>query len=112
QLQAMLDNVPDRIYFKDRQSRIIKISQSFAKRIGLADPALAIGKTDFDYFAAAKAREFYEDEQRIIQTGEPLINKVEEQILSNGEHAWASVTKIPMRDKDGNIVGLVGINRD
>lgn len=112
QLEAMLQHVPDRIFFKDTQSRFLMVSSAVAKRLGVADPSLLIGKTDFDFFTPAKAREFFEDEQKIIRTGQPLINKMEEQVLSNGEITWASVTKVPMRDKEGRVVGLVGIGRD
>jgi PAS domain S-box-containing protein len=113
QLQAMLDNIPDRIYFKDTQSRFLKLSRALAKRLGLENPDLAIGKTDFDFFSPERAREFYEDEQRIIQSGEALINKTEKQILPNGEIAsWTSTTKVPLRDREGKVIGVAGINRD
>ena len=111
-VEAMLENIPDRIYFKDAQSRFIKISKALAKRLGVNHPNDAIGKTDFDFTAAEKAREYYEDEQRIIKTGEPLINKIERQILSNGDIAWSSTTKVPLRSRSGTVVGIVGINRD
>lgn len=111
-LEAMLENVPDRIYFKDTKSRFIKTSKALAMRLGLKNPDDAIGKTDFDFFPREKAREFFEDEQRIIQTGEPLINKVEKQVMASGETGWASTTKVPLRDRCGIIVGIVGINRD
>ena len=113
QLQAMLDNIPDRIYFKDTQSRFLKLSWALARRLGLENPDLAIGKTDFDFFSPERAREFYEDEQRIIQSGEALINKTEKQILPNGEIAsWTSTTKVPLRDREGKVIGVAGINRD
>lgn len=112
QLQAMLDNIPDRIYFKDTQSRFLKCSKALAKRLGVENPDLMVGKTDFDFQPHEKAQEFYNDEQRIIRTGEPLINKIENQTRPDGEVIWASVTKVPLRDEKGNIVGLVGINRD
>jgi PAS domain S-box-containing protein len=112
QVQAIMDYVPDRIYFKDTQSRFLRLSRALARRMGVENPQQAIGKTDFDFYTPEKAQEFYQDEQRIIQTGEPLINKIERQVTSNGEIAWASVTKVPVRDREGNIVGLVGINRD
>src|ERR1019366_8129237 len=113
QLQAMLDNIPDRIYFKDTQSRFLKLSWALARRLGLENPDLAIGKTDFDFFSPERAREFYEDEQRIIQSGEALINKTEKQILPNGEIAsWSSTTKVPLRDREGKVIGVAGINRD
>lgn len=111
-VEAMLDNIPDRIYFKDAQSRFVKISKALAKRIGISNPDEAVGKTDFDFHPSEKAREFYEDEQRIIKTGEPLINKVEKHIRTSGETAWSSTTKVPLRSRDGTVVGIVGINRD
>src|SRR5882724_2804881 len=84
-VEAMLDNIPDRIYFKDAQSRFVKISKALAKRLGLSNPDDAVSKTDFDFHPPERAREFYEDEQRIIKTGEPLINKVEKHIRKNGD---------------------------
>jgi PAS domain S-box-containing protein len=111
-LQTLLDNIPDCIYFKDKQSRFLKFSRALAKRVGLEDPEAAIGKTDFDFNVPDRAREFYADEQRIIRTGEALINKIEKQVLPNAEMAWTSTTKVPVRDAGGNIVGLVGISRD
>jgi PAS domain S-box-containing protein len=111
-VEAMLENVPDRIYFKDAQSRFIKLSRALANRIGVTEPAQAIGKTDFDFYTQDRAAEFIKDEQRILETGQPLINKVEKQVTANGEVRWASVTKVPIRDFDGSVVGIVGINRD
>jgi PAS domain S-box-containing protein len=112
QLQAILNNIPDRIYFKDAQSRFLRLSKALAQRLGVENPEEAIGKTDFDFHLPEKAQEFYEDEQRVIRMGQPLVNKVEKQILRTGEIAWASTTKMPMRDRTGKIVGVVGINRD
>jgi len=112
QLQALLDNVPDRIYFKDTQSQFVKLNQALAKRLGVTDPEAAVGKSDFSFQLPERAKEFYADEQRIMQTGEALINKTERQVLASGQVAWTSTTKAPMRDAEGNIIGLVGINRD
>jgi PAS domain S-box-containing protein len=112
QLQAMLDNIPDRIYFKDTQSRFLKCNQALAKHLGLENPELAVGKTDFDFYPPEKAREFYQNEQEIIQTGQPLIDNTVKVIKPTGEISWASVTKVPLRDGDGKITGLVGISRD
>jgi PAS domain S-box-containing protein len=111
-LQAMLDNIPDWIYFKDTESRILKMGRALAKAMGMADPEAAVGKTDFDFREPDQAREFFEDEQRIIRSGEPLINKTEKQVLANGETGWTSTTKVPLRDPAGTVIGLVGINRD
>ena len=112
QLQAMLDNIPDRIYFKDAESRFVKCNRAVARRLGLRHPDMVIGKTDADFFPADKAKEFYEDEQLIIRTGQALINKIERAARRDGEVTWSCVTKVPLRDPEGKIVGLVGISRD
>jgi PAS domain S-box-containing protein len=111
-LDAMLENIPDRIYFKDAKSRFVKVSKALAKRMGITNLEEVVGKTDFDFFPVEKAREFYDDEQRIIQTGQPLINKIEKHVLSNGDVSWTSTTKVPLCTSDGSIVGIAGINRD
>ena len=111
-LETILGNIPDRIYIKDCESRFVKINGAAAKRLGLESPDSAVGKSDFDFMPPEKACEFRRDEQRILQTGEPLINKVEKQILPDGQIGWTSTTKVPLRDAAGKIVGLVGINRD
>src|SRR5208283_1904500 len=94
------------------QSRFLNLNKALAKRLGVADPEQVVGKTDFDFQLPERAKEFYADEQRILQTGEALINKIERQVLPSGEVAWTSTTKAPLRDPDGGIIGFVGINRD
>ena len=111
-LQAMLDSTPDRIYFKDTQSRFIKCSRVTAERMGLKDANAIIGRTDFDFLPEDRARMFYEHEQRIMQSGEPLINEPQKKVLPDGDVIWTSATKVPLRDATGKIIGLVGINRD
>ena len=91
-LRGLLDNIPDRIYFKDVESRFLRCSTSMARRLGLDDPKTVVGKTDFDFHPEELAHEFYADEQRIILTGQPLINKLEKQTALDGSPIWASVT--------------------
>ncbi len=111
-LRALLDHVPDRIYFKDAQSRFLKCSKALAERLGLSDPELAVGKTDFDFHPLDKAREFHTDEQRIIESGRPLINKIEKQVDPQRAEIWASVTKVPVYNQAGVVTGIIGISRD
>lgn len=111
-MDALLNNNPDRIFFKDAECRFLKCNQAVAKRLGFSDPNQVVGKTDFDLHPTERAREYFQDDQRIIQSGEPIINKIEKQTRTDGEIIWASVNKIPLRDENGNVVGLVGINRD
>ncbi|MBL6764596.1 MAG: PAS domain S-box protein [Verrucomicrobiae bacterium] len=111
-LRALLDNVPDRIYFKDTESRFLQVSLAMAHRLGLKNPEEAVGKRDADFHPPAQAREFFEDEQRILMTGSPIVNKVERQIGPDGGTIWASVTKVPTRNRSGFINGIIGISRD
>ena len=111
-LRTLLDNVPDSIYFKDQKGRFLRSSKAQAKRFGLSDPAEAIGKTDFDFFSKEHADEAFADEQRIIQTGQPVIGVEESSPLADGAERWVSTSKLPLRDEGGNIVGTFGISRE
>jgi PAS domain S-box-containing protein len=111
-MKNLMDNIPDAIYFKDRQSRFIRINRSLAKFLGLNAPEEAIGKTDLDFFDDRHGQEAYRDEREIIKSGEPMIGKVEEDILPSGITRWVSSTKMPIRNKNNKITGIVGISRD
>jgi PAS domain S-box-containing protein len=111
-LRSLLDNSPDKIYFKDAQSRFIKSSKAQAAQFGMASPDELVGRTDFDFFAEAHARPAFEDEQEIIRTGRPLIGKVEKEILKKGDISWVLTTKMPFRDQAGEIIGTFGISKD
>jgi rsbT co-antagonist protein RsbR len=109
-LQNLMDNTSEHIYFKDTESRFIRISRSLKDWFGLDDPAEAIGKTDFDFFSEEHARPAYEDEQEIIRTGRPIA-KEEKETWPDGRVTWVSTVKMPLRDEDGNIVGTFGTSR-
>jgi PAS domain S-box-containing protein len=111
-LHTLMDNLPDTIYFKDAASRFLRINKAHATYFGLTDPAQAIGKSDFDFFAEEHARPAYEDEQEIIRTGQPMIGKEEKEVHLDGRITWVSTTKMPLRDKDGAIIGTFGVSRD
>jgi PAS domain S-box-containing protein len=111
-MRALMETIPDRIYFKDRASRFIRISHAHAQRFGLQDPVEAVGKTDFDFFAKGDASNLYEQEQAIIRTGQPLIGMEEKKIRLDGQIYWSLATKVPLRDEEGKIVGICGISKD
>jgi diguanylate cyclase (GGDEF)-like protein/PAS domain S-box-containing protein len=111
-LQALMDNIPDTIYFKDTASRFTKINKAQAQVLGVDDPQEVIGKTDFDFFTLGHAQDAYEDEQEIVKSGQPLIGKVERIRRADGQFRWVSATKVPMLDKEGRVIGTVGVSRD
>jgi PAS domain S-box-containing protein len=112
-LQTLMDNIPDTIYFKDVNSRFRRINKAKAQETNLTNPDDAIGLSDFDFFSKDDAQEAYNDEQKIIKTAKPLINKVEKRKTIEGEEKWFSATKVPIFDnKTGKITGTVGITRD
>ena len=110
-LCTLLDNSPDCIYFKDRQSRFVRCSKAFEKLFQVSDRSRFIGKTDFDFFTEEHARPAFEDEQDIIRTGQPLLGKVEKETHGDGRTTWCLSNKMPWRDKDGNIIGTFGISK-
>ena len=111
-LRTLLDNIPDRIYFKDRDSRFLMISRAVAKDFGLDDPGGAVGKKDADFFSEEHARLALEDERAILETGQGIIGKTEKETWNDGREGWVLTTKMPMRNADGEIVGTFGISKD
>lgn len=111
-MSALMENIPDAIYFKDRQSRFTRISRAQARLFGLEHPEQAVGKTDADFFTREHAQQAFRDEQGIIRSGEPVIGKVEKETWPDRAETWVSSTKMPLRDADGEIVGTFGISRD
>ena len=108
----LLENTPDQIYFKDRQGRLLCISSAGAKFLANAQPADVIGKSDFDLLDPEFARMAFEEEQRIIRTGEPVVGKIEKVVHPDGRISWNHTTKLPLRNAEGEIYGICGINKD
>ena len=111
-LHTLMDNLPDSIYFKDAEGRFLRISKAKALRSGLRDPAEAVGKTDFDFFARADAEQAFADEQRIMQSNVSMFGKEEKHVWPDGRQSWVATTKLPLRDKSGNVIGTFGISHD
>ena len=106
-----MDNVPERIYFKDAQSRFLRNNRAHLRAFGLARPEEAMGKSDFDFFSEEHARQAYEDEQKLMATGE-AVTKEEKETWPDGSVTWVISTKMPLRDENGRTVGTFGISRD
>jgi PAS domain S-box-containing protein len=112
-LRTLIDNLPDLIYVKDAESRFLLANNSMVRSLALKTQDELVGKMDFDFHPLEMAEQYYTDEQAIIESGQPLINR-EEPVLDQktGTTHWLLSTKVPFRDSQGNIAGLVSINRD
>ena len=93
-LNSLMDTVPDSIYFKDVEGRFLRINKALASRLGLGNPAEAVGKADFDFFTEEHARPAREDERAIIETGQPIVGKVEKETWGNGQR------RVGLHDQD------------
>ncbi|AXC12823.1 diguanylate cyclase/phosphodiesterase (GGDEF & EAL domains) with PAS/PAC sensor(s) [Acidisarcina polymorpha] len=108
-LEAFLEHIPDNVFFKDRNSRFIRISRAMADYCGLAHPSQAVNKTDSDIFSSEHAARALADEQEIILTGEPVIGVEEKETWPDGHESWVLTTKVPLKDRRGQIIGTMGI---
>ncbi len=111
-LRALIDNVPDFMYVKDLECRFLVANVSVAQQMGAKTPEELLGKNDFDFYPAAIAATFYEDEQRVIRSGQAEVNREEAGLDSQGNVTQVMTTQVPLRDKNGRVAGLVGIGRD
>ena len=111
-LSTLMDNLPDHIYFKDRDSRFVAANRAMISWAGFNDQSEIIGKTDQDLFAGEHADAARADEQKIIATGQPMVGVEEKETWPDGHETWVSSTKVPWRDASGNVIGIFGWSRD
>jgi len=121
-LRALIDSVPDLIYVKDTQSRFLIANQPVATEVGAKStgtksqrpkaPQDLIGKSDADFYAPEVAAVFYADEQRIVRTGEPILNQLEMTTDAAGNMTYIITTKVPLLDRNGVVTGIAGVGRN
>ncbi len=111
-LRTFIDNLPDQVYVKDMESRFLLNNPAVLWALGAESDEEVVGKTDFDFHSPELAAEFFADEQRILAGGQPVLNKEERIVASDGQEYWLASTKVPLYDQKQEIVGLIGINRN
>ncbi|MCX7839586.1 MAG: response regulator [Anaerolineae bacterium] len=112
-LRTLIDSLPDLIYVKDRASRYVLSNAAHAAFLGLSSPDQVVGKSVFDLFPADQARQFRADDERVMQSGQPMLNREERAIdRVSGTLIWNLTTKVPLRDESGKVIGLLGIARN
>jgi sigma-B regulation protein RsbU (phosphoserine phosphatase) len=111
-LNALMNTIPDYIYFKDTSSRFIRVNQALADRIGLISPGEIEGKTDFDLFTEEHAQEAFEDEKQMMEKNQPIIGKEERETWKNGQVTWSSTSKLPMYNSRSELTGSFGLSRN
>ncbi len=111
-LRTLIDNLPDFIYVKDTESRFVLANTATLQVLQVTEGEQLFGKTAFDLHPPELAAQYYADECDVIHSGEPLIDREEPFIGPQGEQRWCLSTKVPLRDNQGQIIGLVGVGRD
>jgi PAS domain S-box-containing protein len=111
-LRTVIDAIPDFIYVKDRQHRMLLNNRAHIQSIGKTSDAQLLGKTDLDLYPQAPAAQFHADEDRLFESEQPIFDLEEHSTRPDGSDAWMLTTKVPLRNMHGEITGLVGITRD
>jgi len=110
-LRTLVDNLPSAVYVKDKDCRARLINEETARHVGKPQEEI-IGRTDFELFPKEIADAFYSDDYRVLTEGVPVLDR--EEIFFDGQNRmhWQLTSKVPLKDEDGNIIGLVGIGTD
>jgi PAS domain S-box-containing protein len=111
-LHALIDNIPDCMYVKDFEGRFVVANPHLADLMGAKTPEDLLGKTDFDFYPKELADVFYQDEQDVMRSGQPLFNREEKSIHGEGNEVYILTTKVPIRDSEGHVIGIAGVGRD
>ena len=111
-LQLVLDNIPQRIFWKDRHSVYLGCNKALALDGGYHDPSELIGKTDYETAWAPTADLYRGDDRQVMETGVPKLNYEEPQIKPDGSQAWLRTSKVPLRDKEGRVIAVLGMYED
>lgn len=111
-LRTLLDSIPDSIYIRGCDRKYMVVNRALAHLVGASDPAEVTGKTPYDYFPEEAARRFIAEDAAVMDAGETVVNPASIVRNSDGDLRHLLTTKVPMRDSEGKVFGILGINRD
>lgn len=111
-LRTLIDNLPERVYIKDSNYRFVINNLADARGMGVDDPQLLVGKTDHDYLPHELADQYLIDDRLVIEVGTPVLNREEMYIDHTGGSVWVLTNKVPLRDLQNNVIGLVAASMD
>ena len=111
-LRTLIDAMPDYIYVKDAKSRFVLANRGVATLMGFTSPEELLGKTDFDWFPKELASAYFSDEQAILKSGVAVVNDEERTVDARKRAKWTSTSKVPLRNQQGEVIGIIGIGRD
>ncbi|MFY9854805.1 MAG: PAS domain S-box protein, partial [Terracidiphilus sp.] len=111
-LRALIDNIPDFMYVKDTESRFVVANSHLARVVAVETPEQLMGYTDFDLYPREMAEGFYQDDQEVMRSGQPLYDREEKGFDSAGNESYVLTTKVPLRDGNGKVTGMAGVGRD
>jgi len=111
-LRSVINNLLDSIYVKDVRGVYRLDNLAHMRSIGVEHPEDVVGKTVFDFFPYDAAVRFQADDQSVVRTGKAIVNRQEPFLHPSGQKHWLSTTKVPLRNNEGQLIGIVGIGRD
>ena len=111
-LYGALEQAPDFLYVKDTNSEFLAVNRAVAGYNGFSHPSEMQGRSDFDLSPPDRAQALYEAEQQVVRSGRPIVNFEEQLVDAAGQPRWFTTSKAPIRNADGEIVGVAGVTKD
>lgn len=111
-LKTLIQTIPDAIYIKDRESRFVLANAATLQNLEVLPSTTLYGKSDFDFMSADRAQDYFNEEQHIMKTGVPIINHEDSFVRDDGTILYRLITKLPLRNSQGDITGIIGVNHD
>lgn len=111
--ESLFDGIPDVVFFvKDADARYTVVNRTLVERCGVARKNDLVGRTVTEVFPEPYGRSYYDQDRRVLERGTPLTDRLELHLYVRGEPGWCITHKVPIRDDDGGVTGLVGLSKD